>query len=252
MNNNNTSPEILEIKAEMSENDSGAYETPLVLEDDYIELTTEQFEKMVIEKLMESQVYSVAADLTNKYIKSSKTKAKKPAKSGYFFPKSDSSNPHNTEDMEVERGNNGLDSMESAVDGDAIGESKKEQILATDKETGNSVEGVGKELVKDNDNRAKETSKDDVTQVGDNPIKLSENIKKYVLKDKSYLNEESLERILEKYQSKMKGSVFIIQDGHDNVYKIDWSQNKAEILEKHDINHYAKQIALQERLFKLF
>ena len=228
----------------------GAYETPIVNEEDFIEITEEEFDKMVIERLMKEEVYSVAASQT---LKNSKGNSKaKSVKKGTFFPPLKGGNVHNTEEIEIERGNNDLGSTVSDVDG-GISENTEEQMEKgqSDKDDTNietPVDEIVSDIKKRNETEDKKPTRK-ITQVGDNLAKIVKETKRYKLKDKVYLNEENINALLEKYESKMRGTTFIVSDYYDNEVEIDWSSSKAELLGTKNINRIHEMALLQDKLF---
>jgi hypothetical protein len=188
----------------------GSYETPIDLgddkeeinEEDYIELDEQLFEKMVINKLMTEEVYNTyAMNLTNKKQKKT-TETLKITNPKPVAAKDAFSNKHNEGDIAVERGNNGLDSMNPEAG--EMAESLETQLEDEPEMKAN--------VAKRNKFRAKVEP-----QLGDD-FELNEN---KTFKFNKIITEANLTLFLKKKENELKGRKFYVKDSFNKIH-VNW------------------------------
>ena len=269
---------------------SGSYQVPFQfkenknMENNLIEITEEQFNRIVKNILLKEFVYSsAAASATNSNTKSKPTKSTaaqsmKGAEKN-MKPNMQDNRPADIknitdqakqkEEEQIEREAGGQQDLEFDSISDKAKENFKKQFTAGDKpkigNASNPDSTVGADMLKRAKKRMETKRKATLATVSlGSDIELnpggsvkqnktmaeSSKFKKYNLKDNSFLTEEFVDEYLTKYRKFYEGKTFFLEDKYGNRAKINWNK-KFPILEGiEDINKKKKYLSLQESLFK--
>lgn len=270
---------------------SGSYQTPFQFKEnknmenkDLIQITEEQFDRMVKNVLLKEFVYSsAAAGATNSNTKGKPTKstakASIKAAEANMKPNMEDKRPADIktvndqgkqkEEEQIEHEAGGQQDLEFNSISDKAKENFKKQFTAGDnarseKNIGNAAGDttVGKDMLARAKKRKQSKNNAEVPMVSlgsdiefnpDGAVKqnptMAETYKKYVLKDKSFLTEDFIDEYLTKYRKFYEGKNFFLEDKYGMRAKINWSDKFPIVESVKDIKRVKKWNSLQGQLF---
>lgn len=270
---------------------SGSYQTPFQFKENknmedknLVQITEEQFNKMVKNVLLKEFVYSsAAAGATNSNTKNKPTKstakASIKAAEANMKPNMEDKRPADIkavndqgkqkEEERIEREAGGQQDLEFNSISDKAKENFKKQFTGGDnarseKNIGNAAGDttVGKDMLARAKKRKQSKNNAEVPMVSlgsdielnpDGAVKqnptMAETYKKYTLKDKSFLTEDFIDEYLAKYRKFYEGKQFFLEDKYGMRAKINWSDKFPIVESVKDIKRVKKWNSLQGQLF---